>query len=331
MHNIDLSTDYMGLKLKSPLIASSSDYTFKADSIKQLAEYGVGAVVLKSLFEEQIAMEINSLQMNNMFNSFTYNEDYIAYYTKHHEISQYLTLIQQAKQQTDIPIIASINCYQAEEWMSFAKKIEDAGADALELNIFFIPSDPQIKAEAITKRYFDIIEGVRKHTQLPIAVKLHHYFTDMAYILSEIGKKVDSIVMFNRFFNPDINLETLKIQSGNTFSCSDDYFNVLRWIGIMYNKSQSHLSASGGVHDGLTMLKMILAGANVVQVASVFYMKDISFAQTMLEEAVNWMSEKGYKSTNEMRGKLSQQNISNPMLFERAQFMKYFSDFNKTK
>jgi dihydroorotate dehydrogenase (fumarate) len=329
--NIDLSVKYMGLDLKSPIIASSSDFTNKVDSIVELAEAGVGAVVLKSLFEEQIMYDIDSMRMNNMFDSYAYTEDYISYYTKQHEVGKYLELISESKKRTNIPVIASINCSTASEWMSFAKNVEQAGADAIELNVFVLPSDPEKSADYYRKLYFDVIDGVKQNSNLPIAVKLHYYFTDLAAFMVELSEKADSLVLFNRFFSPDIDLNKMKITSGGSFSNPSDHFQVLRWIGILNGKLNSSLSASGGVHDASAVLKSVVAGADVVQIASVLYTQGVAGVTQMINGIEEWLREKNYSSIREIKGLLSQNSISSPALYERAQFMKYFSDFNHSK
>ncbi len=323
----DISVSYLGLKLKSPIIASSSEFTNNIGSIVKLAEAGAGAVVLKSIFEEQILMEIDSLRTNNMFNSYDYTENYIAYYTKKHEADSYLNLIKEAKRETKIPVIASVHCTNDSEWVSYVKSIESAGADAIELNIFILPSNPDQTADEIRNRYFSIIRNVREHTKLPIAVKLHHYFTDLSGFMVELSKEVQSIVLFNRFFNPDINIENMKIESADIFSTKSDNYLVQRWVGLLHSKLQSDLSASGGVHDSADAIKSILAGADVVQIASVLYKKGHEAIAEMNTGIKTWMTQKGFSAISEFKGSLSYSKIPNPSLYERSQFMKYFSDF----
>lgn len=328
--NTNIAVKYMGLSLPSPIIASSSDFTSTPDSIEKLANAGVGAVVLKSLFEEQILMEIDSMRVNNMFGTYSYNEDYIAFYTRQHEVRNYLSLISDAKKRVSIPVIASINCSTASEWMSFTAEVEKAGADAIELNIFAMPSNPTQSESEIRQLYHNVVDGVRKNTKLPLAVKLHYYFTDMAAFMVELSEKVDSLVLFNRFFNPDIDLKNLKVVSAGSLSSPTDFSQVMRWIGVLSGKVKSQLSASGGIHDGNAVLKSILSGADVVQIASVLYKHDIDIVKSMLTDMQLWMQENGYESLDGFRGLLSQKNIAMPNLYERAQFMKYFSDFNQS-
>lgn len=325
----DISLCYMGLELKSPIIASSSGFTSNIESIKKLALAGAGAIVLKSVFEEQILMEIDSLRANNMFNSYDYTENYIGYYTKQHESDKHLNLIKQSKKEAGIPIIASVHCTSDSEWVKYASEIENAGADALELNIFILPSQPDQKAEDIRNKYFSIVKKVRQHTKLPIAVKLHHYFTDMAAFMVDLSKEVNSLVFFNRFFNPDINTDTLKIESADIYSNPSDLYLVQRWIGLLSGKVNSALSASGGVYNSNDVVKCILAGADITQIASVLYQKGPEVISEMNEGIIHWMKSKNFSSLSEFKGSLSYLKIPNPSLYERAQFMKYFSDYGK--
>ncbi|MPM24778.1 Dihydroorotate dehydrogenase [bioreactor metagenome] len=211
--------------------------------------------------------------------------------------------------------------------MSFASEIEKAGADALELNVFILPSDPAMKDHEIKATYHSIVDGVRAHTKLPIALKSHWYFTDMASFYTEMSHKVDSLVLFNRFFSPDIDIKNRKVISSGSISSPSDHAQVLRWIGILAGKVASSLSASGGIHNAEAVIKSLLAGADVVQIASALYIRRDGVIPSMLEGLSNWMKEQGISSIDEFRGSLSHQNIANPLLYERAQFMKYFSDF----
>lgn len=331
MNNLqDISVNYMGLQLNSPVIASSSDFTSNIENIKLVAQAGAGAVVLKSIFEEQILMEIDSFRTNNMFNSYEYTENYIAYYTKKHAADSYLNLIRQARQEVNVPIIASVHCSTEGEWVSYAQNIEKAGANALELNIFILPSNPSQTADEIRNRYISIVRNVKMNTKLPVAVKLHHYFTDLAGFMVELSHEADSLVLFNRFFNPDINLETMKIESADIFSTQSDLYLVLRWMGLLVGRVKSSLSASGGVHHADGVIKSILAGADVVQIASALYSGGPEIISEMNTGLKNWMLNNNFSSLKEIKGLLSYSKIQNPSLYERAQFMKYFSDYSKT-
>ncbi len=326
----DLSTKYMGFKLRNPIIAASSGLTDTAEKVKNLEVNGAGAVVLKSLFEEQIMMEINSITAGNLYNNYAEAEDYIAYYTRKHSLDDYLKFVEESKDLVDIPVIASINCFSVGQWVDFAQRIESAGADALELNLFFMPGDQKFSGAEIEDIYLDIIRSVRKNTNLPIAVKLSTYFTGMADSLIKISKEeISGMVLFNRFYNPDIDLENEEIVSSRIFSLPEEISNTLRWIGMVSDKVHCDLSASTGIVDGYDAIKALLVGAQAVQVASTLYKNTAKQIGVMQDQIETWMDKKGYQSLDEIIGKLSYRKVNKPMIYERAQFMKYFSSHEK--
>jgi dihydroorotate dehydrogenase (fumarate) len=324
---VDLSTTYMGIPLRNPFIASSSGMTDSVEKIKKLYEDGIAAVVLKSIFEEQILREIDSLGVNNMYGSFQDAENYVSFYTREHNLGNYIQLIKTAKKEVPIPVIASISCISDNEWVDYAKKIEEAGADAIELNMFILPSDPEINGRQIEQVYFDVINHILSQVSIPVSVKLSSYFSGMADTLIQISNSgIKGMVLFNRFFTPDIDLENEKVISANLYSDREENGNTLRWISILANKVSCSLVASTGIHDGETAIKNLLAGANALQIASVLYQKSSSHISEMLKDIENWMVSKKYTSLKEIIGKLSAKNIKKPMLYERAQFMKYYSN-----
>ncbi|MBL7906137.1 MAG: dihydroorotate dehydrogenase-like protein [Bacteroidales bacterium] len=325
----DISTNYLGLRLKSPIIAGSSDFTASADKIAALAKAGAGAVVLKSIFEEQILMEIDAQRTNNMFNSYTDTENYISFYTRQHEVQSYLKLIREAKERVDIPVIASVHCSVSDSWVSFSKDIELAGADAIELNIFIMPSDVRDTDADISGRYMAIVDAVKKNTSLPVALKVHHYFTGMANFLVQLSEKSEGLVLFNRFFNPDINISTLTIGAGSSFSLPEENGMVQRWTGILRPHVKGSLAATTGIHDGEALVKNLLAGADAVQIATALYKTGPEAISQMNNFLTGWMQQHGFTSLIDFRGKLSYAGVNNPALYERAQFMKYFSDLGR--
>ena len=325
---IDLSTKYMGFELKNPIIAASSGLSDSAEKVKNLELNGVGAVVLKSLFEEQIMKEINSITSGNIINGHTEAEDYIAYYTRKYNIDQYLQLIEESKSKVNIPVIASLNSFSIGQWVNFAERIESAGADALELNLFIFPGDQKFSGQEIEEIYFDIIRGVRKNTSLPVALKVSTYFSGMADSLIKFSKEdVSALVLFNHFYSPTVDLEKEQIVSSRVFSMPEDNSMCIRWIGMIADKVKCDLAASGGIYDGYDALRNLLVGASAVQIASTLYKNSASQISLMLQQMENWMESKGYKSLDEIIGKLSFKKVDNPMIYERAQFMKYFSDY----
>jgi len=325
----DISTKYMGLKLRSPLIVASSGISDTLGNIHHFEKNDVGAVVLKSLFEEEILAEKHAKLKKMGSSGFIYPEnldfyDYLDDKT-YESTEKYLQYIRELKQKTEIPIIASINCFTADQWTFFPKEIELAGADALELNVFLLPSDLTQSKEDIEKMYFDVINAVTKEIKIPVALKLSYYFTDLAAMLKRLSEtRIKGMVMFNRFYHPDIDIHSLDISTASVLSHPEDYANTLRWIAIMSDHLDCDIAASTGVHNSETMIKMLLAGASAVQAASVFYHKGVDYSKTMIEGLKTWMQKMEYKSIKDFKGKMSQQETGSPEVFQRVQFMKYF-------
>ncbi len=319
---MNLSVNYLGLKLKSPIVVGSSTLTMNIANLKKIEKAGAGAIVLKSLFEEEITLEYAHL-----IKAGVESDGYMDYYDvkiKNDNLNKYLQYIKDAKAEVNIPIIASINCTSSHEWTYFAKKLEKAGADAIELNMFIMPSDFHKKCYEIQAIYMDIIEKVRSNTKLPISVKLSYYFADLARFVKEVSSKVNGIVLFNRFFHPDFDIENFKITSTNVLSRTTDIAISLRWISILAGKVDSSLIASTGVHDGQSIIKEILAGADATQVVSALYKHGIEYIEDMLTELKEWMTRHDFDSLDDFRAKMSQKNIENPAVVERVQFMNYF-------
>ncbi len=326
----DLSTKYLGLKLKNPIVIASSGLTDTVESLKSLEENGAAAVVLKSLFEEEIVAETETNLKKMSSAGFLYPES-LEFYDEFEEDNmsmQYLELIRKAKKEIKIPVIASINCITADQWTYFPKEIEEAGADALELNLFLLPSDFKRDAQAINQVYEDIVKKVREQVKIPIALKVSYYSTDLALRLQKLSQTgIKGLVLFNKFYSPDIDLDKMEISSGKILSSPEDMYISLRWIGIMSGRVGCDLAASTGIHDGQAAIKQILAGAQAVQIASTVYLNGPEQIQKMLSDIQKWMDEKGFKNLEEFRGKMSQVNIANPAAYERVQFMKYFRGY----
>jgi dihydroorotate dehydrogenase (fumarate) len=323
----DISTSYMGLMLRNPIIAGSSGLTDSIENVQKLYDHGAGAIVLKSLFEEQINFSINKT-LNQSENNYSYPEalDYISHYTRENDLDKYLKLIREAKNRVDIPIIASVNCVSSSEWVTFAKNIQEAGADAIELNIFILPSDPRRKAEQHEKIYFDIIQSVMKQVKIPIAAKISSYFsgmTNMALQLSWTG--ISGLVLFNRFFSPDIDIDKFEITSGHVFSSPAEMSRTLRWVAMLSDKVNCDIAASTGIHDGEAAIKQLLAGAKAVQVASVLYQEGFEQINVMTKTIEKWMEKHRFEKTSDFIGRMSFKEAKNPAAFERVQFMKHFS------
>lgn len=324
---INIETTYMGLKLSSPVIIGSSGLTNSIPNIIEFEKRGAGAVVLKSLFEEQIRFEIaKTASHNSNLNVYPEANDYIANYSRDHSVDEYLKLVREAKSAVNIPIIASINCISAEEWISFARNIEEAGADALELNIFILPSDPGMGAEQNEKIYFSILEEVNKQVKIPVALKISYYFSGLAKMalkLSWAGSK--GIVLFNRFYSPDINIDTMKVVASSVFSTPEEITTSLRWVAMLSDRLYCDICASTGVHNSEGLIKQLLAGAKAVQIASTLYKNGFDRINEMNSGLKIWMEKHGYNSTQEFIGKMSFKKADNPAAYERVQFMKHFA------
>ena len=323
---VDLSTEYLGLKLKNPLIAGSSGLSATAKGVREYEENGAAAVVLKSIFEEEIMYEYEDILREASQEGVNLDQfDYYDFELKSGKIKKYTDLIGECKKSVSIPVIASINCVYSHEWTSFAKQLEEAGADALELNMFFLPSEFDRTTEEKEKAYFQIIEKVQKEVRIPIALKISYYFSNLGPMIQNLSNTgIAGLVLFNRFYSPDFDIEKLEVVSSNVFSNPSDVTISLRWIGIMAERVNCDLAASTGVHDGAALIKQILAGANAVQVVSALYKHGKGHIATMLETLEEWMKKKGFNSLSDFRGKLSQAKSSNPAVYERVQFMKYF-------
>ena len=327
---VDLSTEYLGLKLKNPVIAGSSGLTNSVKSIKELEENGAGAVVLKSIFEEEIAFEYEDILKEAESKGYNLDQfDYYDYKIKEDNIDKYTTLINESKKNVSIPVIASVNCVYSHEWLAFASQLEKAGADALELNMFFLPSDFERTSEEKEKAYFQIIEQVQKAVSLPIALKISYYFSNLGPMIQKLSNTgISGLVLFNRFFSPDFDIDKFEVKSSNLFSAPSDLSISLRWIAIMAARVNCDLAASTGVHDGVALIKQLLAGADAVQVASTLYENGKGRIGEMLKTLEEWMAGKGYGSLSDFKGKMSQAKSSNPAAYERVQFMKYFGGKN---
>jgi dihydroorotate dehydrogenase (fumarate) len=323
----NLETKYMGLKLKNPIVVASSGLTNSIDKIKDLENAGAGAVVLKSIFEEQINNEVSHLINRDPQNLYPGAEDYIWNYTRNNSITRHLNLLSEAKKETEIPIIASINCMSASEWTVFAKDFENAGADALELNLFFVPTNRLKTSEEIEQLYFKIVSEVKKNVNIPISVKIGFYYTNMIAMADRlVAHGADALVLFNRFYEPDINIETLELAASEVFSSPADIRRSLRWIGLVSSQlPKVEIAAGTGIHDGEAVIKQLLAGAQVTQVCSSVYINGSQVIAGMIADLQNFMRKWNFRKIEDFRGRLSYKNIPDPMLYERAQFMKYFS------
>lgn len=324
---VNLSTSYMGLKLKNPIIIGSSGLTNSVENIREAAANGAAAVVLKSLFEEQILHSAShTLLQNETSNYYPEAEDYIRNYTRSNDVDNYLTLIRESKKAVDIPIIASINCISSSEWTDFAKRIEEAGADAIELNIFVLPSDPLKTGEQNEAVYFEILEKITRTVKIPVSAKISYYFSGLAKMALKLSwTGISGLVLFNRFFSPDIDIDRFEVKATNVFSSPAELSTSLRWVAMLSTKVQCDIAASTGIHDGKAVIKQLLAGASAVQIASVIYKKGFREITIMLDEIQTWMNRHNFQSLDQFVGRMSVKEAENPAAYERVQFMKHFS------
>lgn len=327
---MDLSTSYLGIQLKNPIIAGSSGLTGNLEGIINMEKHGAAAVVLKSIFEEEILLEeqtqLKEAENNSMiYSGLSETLDYLDLHLREENLGKFLQLIRDAKKAVSIPVIASINCLSDEDWTHFTRKMEEAGADALELNMFLNPAD--FKNKEFEKAYFRIVDKVLNSVNIPVSLKISKYFTRLGLsvkALSETG--ISGIVMFNRFYAPDIDIRSMELSTPRMFSSRDEMYETLRWVAIMSERVTCDLAASTGVHTGEDVIKMLLAGACAIQVVSTLYKNGPEQIATMLDALKNWMSEQEFYAIEQFRGKISRKYGADPAAFERMQFMKHFSE-----
>ncbi len=315
--------EYLGLKLKNPIIVGSSGLTGSVSKIKELAKNGAAAVVLKSIFEEEIMLEYQNIIKDIPEGEHLGRYDYYDYKIKQDNVKAYLELIKQAKAAVDIPIIASINCTSGYEWQFFAQKIQETGADAIELNIFIMPYLLDKTGLDNENLYFDIIKKVKAEVSIPVSVKMSYYFSNLGRFIVRLSKEADGLVLFNRFYSPDFDLEEEKIVAGHVLSSKFEMHIPLRWIAMTHGRLHCDVASSTGTHNSDGVIKMILAGAKTVQVVTTLYQHGAKEIQNLLKGLESYMSKKGYNSLEDFRGKLSLNKAENPSAFYRVQFMKY--------
>ncbi len=323
---LDLSTTYMGLALANPLIAGSSALTATVDGVKKAAAGGAAAVVLKSIFEEEIAAEYEGALAEARAKGMSLESyEYYDYEIRGDRIASYVDLLRGAKAAVGIPVIASINCTYSHEWVTFARQLEAAGADGLELNMFFLPSDLKRSSEERERDYLTVIEKVLKQVRIPVALKISPYFSTLAQMIAKLSRTgVAALVLFNRFFSIDFDIEKLSVTSSAVLSDPAEIGTPLRWVALMARRVECDLAASTGVHDAAGLIKMLLAGAKAVQVVSSLARNGPGHAGVMLSGLSDWMGRHGYRSLSDFRGRLSQAESDDPAAYERVQFMKHY-------
>jgi dihydroorotate dehydrogenase (fumarate) len=329
---VDLTTTYMGLKLKNPLVASSSPLSEKVDNVRRLEDAGVAAVVLYSLFEEQIIRDSLSLHAALEQGTKSYAEA-LTYLPDHGRYNigpeVYIDHLQRVKEAVSIPVIGSLNGFTSGGWIEYAQKIEQAGADALELNLYFLSTDPNLGGMELEDRYIKLVHDIRTRIQIPIAIKLSPFFTslpNMARKLVEAG--ANGLVLFNRFYQPDFDLEELEVIPNLVLSNSTEMRLPLRWIAILYGHIKTDFALTTGIHTAQDVIKAIMAGSSVAMMASALLKYGPEHTAEILADLESWMAEKEYDSVTQMKGSMSQQAVSDPSAFERANYIKVLSSFS---
>lgn len=320
---VDISTSFVGLQLKSPIIVGSSGLTRSVDKVKAFAEAGAGAVILKSLFEEQIEAQVASLSEHN---DYTEGAEYLAHYVRAEEIGQYLELIKKYKASLDIPVIASVCCMRSESWYDFALQIQEAGADALEVNIMKVETDLFYNPTVAEQGYITLLQELKQRLRIPIIIKLSRYHTALPSLVDKLrAAGASAVTLFNRTYQTDINLDTEELSSGDVFSHKGDFAETLRFTAIVSGAIKGiEISASTGIYTWEEVTKALLAGAETTQMATVLYKEGATAIATALEGLKAWMDEHGYLSIDELRGRLNAAQTGQSNTYERVQFMRYF-------
>lgn len=319
----DLRTTYMGLELANPIVVASCGLTKSADGVLECADAGAGAVVLKSLFEEQVVADMKSEKQYSTAAWHPEALDYVEEMGIELGPREYLKVIREAKKTVSIPVIASLNCVSPAIWAEYAKQMATEGVDAIELNLAVMPSDPKRSGDEIERAYFDALADATSRIEVPIAVKIGPYFSSIARMALELSRRgIDALVLFNRFYQIDIDIEKIELSSKITLSSPREISLPLRWISLLSGRVKSDLAASTGIHDTAGVVKMLLAGATVTQLCSTLYLNGLEHIKLILDNLDTWMTEHKFDDIASMRGKLSSMNSDNPELYERIQYIK---------
>lgn len=328
---VDLSTTYLGLNLKNPLIASASPLSEQVETVKELEGAGIGAIVMYSLFEEQIIHE--SLELDHfLFNGTEISPEINSFYPESGKYTlkadAYIERLKKIKQAVKIPVIGSLNGVSSGGWIKYARSIEDAGADALELNLYFLPTNPALTSDQIEENYINLVHDVRISIKIPLAVKLSPFFTAIPNIARRlVDAGANGLVLFNRFYQPDLDLETLEVVPNLILSTSSELRLPLRWIAILYGQIKADLALTTGIHTVEDVVKSTMAGASASMMASEILAHGIDRVPVILDELAKWMSQHEYTSIQQMKGSLSQKSVSEPAAFERANYMKVLNSY----
>jgi dihydroorotate dehydrogenase (fumarate) len=328
---MDLTTTYLGLELKNPIVPSAGPLSHSVDSMKRLEDAGASAMVMYSLFEEQIAHEAAELNHYLSYGTESFAEA-LTYFPESETYNvgpdDYVELVRKAKESLSIPVIGSLNGITPGGWISYARRIEEAGADAIELNVYYIPTDPQLRSDEVEDRYLGVLHAVKRSVKIPVAMKLSPFFSSMANMAQRLSNAgADGLVLFNRFYQPDINLEELEVTPGVTLSTPYAARLPLRWIAILYGRINLSLAATSGIHTAQDVIKMLMAGADVTMMCSALLKNGPQHITQVLKDMDLWMVEHEYVSVRQMKGSMSQRAVADPSAFERANYMKALNEY----
>lgn len=332
---MDLSTTYLGLRLKNPIVPSAGPLSYTLDGMKRLEDAGASAIVMYSLFEEQIAHEAAELYHYLSYGTESFAES-LTYFpdVKQYNLGpeEYVELIHKAKQSLGIPLIGSLNGISVGGWINYAKKIEEAGADAIELNVYYVPTDPLLSSTEIEDRYLEVLLAVKRTVRIPIAMKLSPFFSSMANFAKRLdGAGADGLVLFNRFYQPDIDLESLDVKPDVILSTPQAMRLPLRWIAVLYGNVKAGLAGTSGIHTAEDVLKLLMVGANVTMMCSALLKNGPEHIKNALLDLERWMAEHEYVSVQQMIGSMSQKSVADPSAFERANYMKTLQSYKVTR
>ncbi len=319
-----LKTSYMGIEIDAPIVVAASSISSMIDRVKLAEQAGAGLLVIRSLFEEQIQMEALRMEDQLAVGADSFPEA-LSYFPEmeHGGAQEHLMWVEKTRAEVKLPLIASLNAVSSGAWVDYAKQLEATGVDGLELNVYAVATDPKQTGADIEQTLYETVEAVKAQVKIPVAVKLSPFYTSVSNVVHELDRRgADAVVLFNRFLQPDIDLDSESLKQEMVYSSSEELKLPLRWVALLYGRIKADLALNTGVHSGLDAAKALLAGAQVVQVASALLENGIPYLSTMLRELEGWMEGRGYQQLDDLRGKMSQKEVDDPFVFERAQYVK---------